>query len=94
MEELGEGLNTPKMIGTLQDDQQSQLTWTLGALILNHQPNEIHRLDLGSPHTLQILKNWNRGYPKSCCLSMGYVLLDGLLCLASVEEDVANPADS
>ena len=28
-----------------------------------------------------VLNNWNRGYPKSCCLSVGYVLLAGLPCL-------------
>jgi hypothetical protein len=28
------------------------------------------------------------GYPKSCCLSMGYVLLAGLLFRASVGEDM------
>jgi hypothetical protein len=28
MEELEEGLKTLKVIGTLQEDQQSQLTWT------------------------------------------------------------------
>ena len=27
-------------------------------------------------------------YPKSCCLSVGYVLLAGLPCLATVGEDV------
>ena len=32
MEELGEGLRALEGIGTLQEDQQSQLTWTLGAL--------------------------------------------------------------
>ena len=31
--------------------------------------------------------NWNRGYSKSCCLSVGYVLLAGLPCLASVGEN-------
>ena len=30
MEELGEGLRTLKEIGTPQEDEQSQLTWTLG----------------------------------------------------------------
>jgi hypothetical protein len=38
-------------IGTLQDDQQSQLTWILGgSQRLNHQPKSIHGLDLGNPH--------------------------------------------
>jgi hypothetical protein len=28
---------------------QSQLTWTLGVHILNHQPKNIHKLDLSLP---------------------------------------------
>jgi hypothetical protein len=32
MEELGEGLRAMKGIETLQEDQQSQLTWTLWGL--------------------------------------------------------------
>jgi hypothetical protein len=32
MEEQEEGMQSPKGIGIPQDDQQSQLTWTLGAL--------------------------------------------------------------
>jgi hypothetical protein len=36
--------------GTPQEDQQSQLTWILGALkSLNHQPKKVHGLDLGLP---------------------------------------------
>jgi hypothetical protein len=34
---------------------------------------------------LWVSNNWNKGYPKS--LSVGYVLLPGLPCLASVKED-------
>ena len=34
-----------------------------------------------------VLKNWSEGYPKSCCLYVGYVLLAGLPCLASAGED-------
>jgi hypothetical protein len=33
------------------------------------------------------LNNWSGGYDKSCCLSLGYVLLAGLPCLASVGEE-------
>ncbi|EDL37377.1 mCG1046215, partial [Mus musculus] len=48
VEELWEGLQALKEIGTLQEDQQSQLTWTTrGSQKLNHQPKSIHRLDLG-----------------------------------------------
>ena len=36
---------------------------------------------------MQVLNNWSRGYPRSCCLRVGYVLLAGLPCLASVGED-------
>jgi hypothetical protein len=37
---------------------------------------------------------WSVGYPKSCCLSVGYVLLTWLLYLASVRKDVPNPAET
>ena len=38
----------PKGIGTPQEDQQSQLTWTSGALRdWKHQPKNIHGPDLG-----------------------------------------------
>ena len=40
------------------------------------------------------LEQLEQGYPKSSCLSVGYVLLAGLLCLASVEEDVPSPAET
>jgi hypothetical protein len=33
-------------------------------------------------------------YPKSCCQSVGYVLLAGLPCLASVGEDVSSPTET
>jgi hypothetical protein len=33
------------------------------------------------------LNNWSRGYPKSCCLSVGYLLLAGLPGLALVGEE-------
>jgi hypothetical protein len=35
-----------------------------------------------------VLNKWSRGYPKSCCLYMGCVLLAGLHCLALMGEDV------
>ena len=40
--------------------------------------------------TVSALNCW--GYPKSCCLSVGYVLLAGLLCLASVGEEAPSLA--
>ena len=33
-----------------------------------------------------VLNYWSRGYPKSYCLYVGYVLLVWLICLASVGE--------
>jgi hypothetical protein len=51
MEELREGLRNPKRKGILQEDQQSQLTWTLGSSQrTNHQPKNIHRMDVGPLH--------------------------------------------
>ena len=45
-----EGLQAPEGTGTPQEDQQSQLTWTLGgSQRLNHQPKSIHGLDLVLP---------------------------------------------
>lgn len=45
IEELGEGLKSSKGIGTLQEDQESQLTWTLrGSQRINHQPMSKLRL--------------------------------------------------
>jgi hypothetical protein len=47
---IRERIAAPKVIVTSQEDQQSQLTWTLiGSLRLNHQPKNIHKLDLGLP---------------------------------------------
>ena len=40
-----------------------------------------------------VLKNWNRYYPESCCMYVGYVLLVWLLSLASVREEVPRLAD-
>ena len=36
--------------------------------------------------------NWSGGYPKSCCLYMGYILV-GLPCLASVGENMPTPEE-
>jgi hypothetical protein len=48
---LMEELRTPKGIRIPWEDQQNQLTWTLGSSQkLNHQPKNIHRLDLGCLH--------------------------------------------
>jgi hypothetical protein len=39
-----------------------------------------------------VLNNWSSNYPKSCCLSVGYVLLSGLPCRATVGEVVVSQA--
>jgi hypothetical protein len=41
-----------------------------------------------------ILNNWSRSYPKSCCLSVGHVLLVELPCLASVGKDEPSLAET
>jgi hypothetical protein len=57
MEELGEGLRDLKRTGTSQENQQRQLTWTLGdSQRLNNQPKSKHRLDLGP---LNKLATWS-----------------------------------
>ena len=44
---VGDGSGAPEGIGTSQEDQHSQLTWTLvGFQRLNNQPNNKHGLDL------------------------------------------------
>lgn len=46
--ELGEGLKTLKGVETPQEDQPSQLTWTLGgSQRLSHQPKSTQRLNGG-----------------------------------------------
>jgi hypothetical protein len=78
-EELEEGLRALKQRWTLQEDQQSQLTWTIGSSQrLSHQPKNTHRLELGpqhicSRHAVQALhappsRNWSGGSPKCCSL--------------------------
>jgi hypothetical protein len=63
---------------------------------LNHQPKNIHGLDLGLPaHMWQmdssvfmwVSNNWSGGYSKGSCLYVGHVLLAGLPCLALVGGD-------
>ena len=46
MEELVEGLKALKGIRTLQEEEETQLTWTPGSSQrLSHQPKNIHGLD-------------------------------------------------
>ena len=95
----------PKGIGTPQEHQQRKSTnldpW--GSQSLNHQPKNIHGLNLGLfTHMKQmcrlvfvwVLNNWNRGYPQSSFLYVGYVLLARLLHLVSVEEEVPSLSET
>ena len=41
-----------------------------------------------------VLNNWSRGYSKSCYLYVGYVLLAGLPCPASVGKDVPSSIET
>ena len=50
MEVIGEGLRALKGVETQQEDQQSQLIWTLdtqSSQRLNHHPKNINELDPG-----------------------------------------------
>jgi hypothetical protein len=49
MEELEEGLQALKGTGTPQEDQQSTNLHPWGSQSLNHQPKNIHRVNLGLP---------------------------------------------
>jgi hypothetical protein len=96
----------PKGIGTPQEDQQNQLTWTPGTLRdwTANQRAYTGWTYLGLPAHIQqvfhlvfmwVLNNWNRGCPKSYCLYVRYVLLLAVLpCLALVWEDMRNPTDN
>jgi hypothetical protein len=66
---------------------------------LNHQPKSIHKLDIGQLNICNRCESSSScgsqttrvgvgEYPKSCCLSVGYILRAVLLCLTSVWEDV------
>ena len=44
MEELGEGLKNLEWIGTPQEDQRSQLTWTLEGHLDTEPPTKEHTL--------------------------------------------------
>jgi hypothetical protein len=83
-----------RLIGTTQDDQQSQL---------NYQPKTYVGWTWVSQHIysrcaswpfMWVLNNWRRGYLKSCCLCVGYFLLPGLLCLPSVQEKASSLSET
>lgn len=74
-------------------------TWKIGNKDLG-VPTNIHKLDLGLPDHMQqmcslvfmwVLNDWNRGSPKSCWLYMGYDLLTGHFCQASLGEEAPSP---
>lgn len=92
---------SPKWIGTLEEEQQNQLNWTLGALrhsITNQRtfmfwtliPLHIWSRCTALSSCCWFLNNWSRSYPPNCCLYVGYVLLARMPCLASVGEGVPN----
>jgi hypothetical protein len=85
-------ISVPKGTGTPQEDQQSQLAWIWES---ESEPPTKEHTQAGprTPHSCSRCAAWSscgsqttgiRGYPKSCCLYVGYVFLGGLLCLASV----------
>lgn len=50
MDKLRERLRFPEGIGTLQEDQEIKLSWTLGgSQKLTHQPKSKHVWDVGTP---------------------------------------------
>lgn len=91
MEELRKGLMNLKKTGYPQEDQQSQLTWTLaGHKRLNYQPNSEHGLDLGLlqicngcatwstfryPNNRSRVSPWNCGLPACRSCSPTLVIL-------------------
>jgi hypothetical protein len=81
-----ENVNCQNLVGTLEGSQR-----------LNHQPMNIHGLDLGPMHIgsrcvswflCEFPNNWSWGAdPEPACLPVDLVSLTGLPCLASVGED-------
>jgi len=100
---FGRKTEESKRTDTLWEEQQSQLTWTLGgSQSLNYQPKREHRLDLGPLHRCsRVTACYSCGSPTNgawaipeytcICLSMDTVSLNGLPCLASVGGDVPSP---
>ena len=104
VEELGEELKNSERIGTPQEDQQCELTWSFGhSQRLNHQPKSIQRLDLGPLHICSRCTAWSScGSPKmkagpypdfiACVWILLPSPLTGPVCLASVGKDTHSPA--
>ena len=98
MAELREGLRKPEGIGTLQEDQQSQLAWTLGgSQRLTHQPkpNELYTAPASDAqlglHVGPPASEVGRRVPQNLWRVCGFHFPTGTPCLASVGEDVPNP---
>ena len=105
MEELAEGLKALTEMGTPQEHQQIQLTWTPGSSQrLSHQPKSTHGLDQRPPSTYvaDVQLSLHVGPPTTgawavfnavACLWNTFPLT-GLPGLASVREDWPNPAET
>ena len=102
---MGERFRDQKSTGTVQEDQQNQLTWTLGdPQRLNHQPKSMYGLDLDhlyicsdeqlSLHAGPPTTGAGAVLEPTVCLPVDYISLAGLPCLASVEEDASSPAET
>jgi hypothetical protein len=97
-----ERIVAPKGIRTWQVDQQSQLTWTLGAL-RDWSTNQRNTWAGPRPPCTKVVdkqlglhvgpQQLEQVYPKSCYLYLTYVPVAGLPCLVSVGEEVPSFAE-
>ena len=93
-------MRDPKRTGTPHEEQQSQLTWTLGGS-KSQQPKSILRLDLGpftsvadeklGLHASPPTSGAGAVHEPDACLPMDTMPLNGQPYLASVGEDVSSP---
>lgn len=82
-----------------QEDRQSQLTWAHEATKRqNHEPKDVHGLELGPLHICSRCALWlpfvspnYRGWLCLCLLPLGPFPLAGYPCLPSVGENVPSP---
>jgi hypothetical protein len=100
MEEQEEGLWALKRIGKRKESTNLD-PW--GSQSLNHQLKNIPRLGLGFSALMYqkcilvfmwVLNKWRKGYPKSCCLYVEYILLAGLPCPAPVGKEAPSLAET
>jgi len=103
VKELREGLRVLKKTGTLQEDQQTQLTWTLGVSHrLSYQQKAYKSWTYSPPFpgqhphicsrcaacsSCRSSNNWSRSCPWIWGLSVHPILLTQPSCLAPVWED-------